>query len=159
MPEPEKLGSIIARGNVPGLKKKRQRLDLLKVNWEHVAGGRMSEHSAPTRLIRGTLTVAADGPAWAAELSMATEDLLRKIRNIMGDNGVKKIRVQSRGKSAPEGAGGRHGEPERGKGEDLEIEGEIGEQIGAVPDEEMRRALARLVRSTKSGKQSDHSEE
>jgi hypothetical protein len=152
LPEPESLGSIIARGKVPGPKKKKHRLDLLAVNWEHIVGERMAAHSAPTRLIRGTLTVAADSPAWAAELSMATQGLLVRIRAIMGDDIVKKVRVQSREKGEAAGAGA---EAPKGDGTTGEIGGRIGEDIGALEDEDMRVALERLVRASKSSKQSD----
>lgn len=156
MPEPESLGSIIARGKVPGPKKKKHRLDLLAVNWEHIVGERMAAHSAPTRLIRGTLTVAADSPAWAAELSMATQSLLVRIRAIMGDDIVKKVRVQSREKGSAAGDG--RVAPAMAEKE-AEIGGRIGDDIGALEDEDIRVALERLVRASKSSKQSDRDSE
>lgn len=155
MAEPESLGSIIARGKVPGPKKKRHRLEILAVNWTHIVGERMAEHSAPTRLARGALTVAADSPAWAAELSMSTETLLRRIREIMGDEAVRKVRVQSRDKGGPEAmlAPGA-GLPDDAGGL-LEIDGETAEEIAALDDREMGLALARLVRASKTSKQSE----
>jgi hypothetical protein len=153
--EPESLGSIIARGRVPGPKKKKQKLSLIASNWEHLAGTRLASHSRPTRLSRGTLIVAADSPAWAAELTMSTDRLLSAARNLTGDQAVKKIRIQSRqtvdraaeGVATP-GEGGDRAE----QGADLPM----GKDIQAVGDENVRNALARMVRASKAGKQSDH---
>jgi len=157
--DPESLGSIISRANVPGPKKKKQRLDLLAVNWEHIAGQRMAEHSIPTRLIRGTLTVAADSPSWAAELTMATENILTRIGAIMGDDGVRKVKVRSREKGAGIHVEARAEGEKRGGGDGGELTEEISRQIGEVSGEELARALARLVRASKSSKQYDQSGE
>jgi predicted nucleic acid-binding Zn ribbon protein len=106
--EPESLGSIISRGRVPGPTRKKQKLDLLAMNWGHIAGERMAAHSTPTRLIRGTLTVSADSPAWAAELSITTETLLRKIAGIMGEESVRRGGLRRWFRGGPRGpASGR----------------------------------------------------
>jgi hypothetical protein len=155
--EPESLGSIISRGRVPGPTRKKQKLDLLAMNWGHIAGERMAAHSTPTRLIRGTLTVSADSPAWAAELSITTETLLRKIAGIMGEESVRKVRIQSRGKvrgSDEEASGGGSGEGPGGQ----PVGGKLADDIEALEDEEMRKALGRLARASSSSKQSDHKE-
>ncbi|HEY5527081.1 MAG TPA: DUF721 domain-containing protein [Candidatus Anoxymicrobiaceae bacterium] len=159
MPEPESLGSIIARGKVPGPKKRKHRLELLAVNWEHIVGDRMAAHSAPTRLTRGTLTVAADSPAWAAELSMATQSLLVRIRAIMGDDIVKKVRVQSRAKGSAAEAAAARGEGTGRPEKNVEIGGRIGDDLGALEDEEVRAALERLVRASKSSRYGDRDSE
>ncbi|HEY5527008.1 MAG TPA: DUF721 domain-containing protein [Candidatus Anoxymicrobiaceae bacterium] len=157
MSNPEKIGSIISQGSVRGHKRGRHSLDLLVVNWTHLAGERLALHSKPTRLARGVLTVATDSPAWAAELSVESERLLRRIVAIVGQGTVKKVKVQSRGKRAagPEAAGARPGEREA---DEVQIEGKIGDDIMALKDSEMRLALAKLVRAIKlqdQGKQAD----
>jgi predicted nucleic acid-binding Zn ribbon protein len=151
--EPESLGSIISRGRVRGQKKGKQKLELLAANWEHITGERMARHSEPRRLARGLLSIAADSPAWAAELSMATDRILKRIVLIIGDDSVKKVKVQSRERRS--GAGGdsnkaRASKEDRGE---VELEGKLGEEIMALGDEEMRSALARLVRASKASEQ------
>lgn len=157
LPEPESLGSIISRGRVPGPKRKKQKLELLSVNWSHIAGDRMAEHSAPTRLIRGTLTVSADSPAWAAELSLASDKMMRKIAGIVADESIKKVRVQSRARAGDEAGEIAPKGPDKGN-EPEELRGKLGEDIGALDDEGMRKALERLVRASSTSKQSEQEE-
>lgn len=160
MPEPESLGSILSRERVPGPRKKKQRLDLLKVNWEHIAGKRLAEHSEPTRIARGTLTIAADGPAWAAEVSIATRQILARTREIAGDDVVGKLRVRSRGTEEPSRQERWARTADEGQSAELSpIEGRIGEEIASVEDEKTRNALARLVRASRPSKQTEQSEE
>jgi len=148
---PESVGSIISAGSVRGKKRGRHSLELLVANWSHLAGERLALHSKPTRLARGVLTVAADSPAWAAELSVESERLLRRIVAIVGQGTVKKVKVQSRGKRE-KGAGlEAPGAGERP--EEARIEGKIGEDIMALEDTEMRLALAKLARAIKPGNQ------
>lgn len=151
MSNPESVGSIISAGSVRGKKRGRHSLELLVANWSHLAGERLALHSKPTRLARGVLTVAADSPAWAAELSVESERLLRRIVAIVGQGTVKKVKVQSRGKRE-KGAGlEAPGAGERP--EEARIEGKIGEDIMALEDTEMRLALAKLARAIKPGNQ------
>ena len=151
MSNPESVGSIISAGSVRGKKRGRHSLELLVANWSHLAGERLALHSKPTRLARGVLTVAADSPAWAAELSVESERLLRRIVAIVGQGTVKKVKVQSRGKRE-KGAG--LGAPGAGEcPEEARIEGKIGEDIMALEDTEMRLALAKLARAIKPGNQ------
>jgi hypothetical protein len=149
---PETVGSIISAGSVRGKKRGRHSLDLLVVNWSHLAGERLALHSKPTRLARGVLTVAADSPAWAAELSVESERLLRRIVAIVGQGAVKKVKVQSRGKR-DRGAGLEAPGAGDSQEEEARIEGKIGEDIMALEDSEMRLALAKLARAIKPGNQ------
>lgn len=156
MAEPESIKSIMARGRIPGPKRKKQRLELLSANWEYIAGERVAAHSRPSRIARGTLTVSADSPAWAAEVAMVTETLRSRAAGIMGEDTVKRIRVQSRC-----GSGGGTGEEDTPREEDAgpdagEIEVKFAEKIGAFEDEGMRRALERLVRASKSSNRGDN---
>ena len=152
MSGPEAIGSIISSRKVHGQKRGRHTLDLLVVNWTHLAGERMALHSRPTRLARGVLTVATDSPAWAAELSVESERLLRRIIAVAGQGAVKKIKVQSRGRRSDtpveRGSSAAAADEEQGR-----IEGKIGDDIMALEDTEMRLALTKLVRALKPEKQ------
>lgn len=154
MSDTESIGSIISRGRLPGPRKGKQRLDLLSVNWEHIVGDRIGLHSRPTKLTRGTLTIAADGPAWAAEVSMSTDKVLKRAEAVLGPEMVKKIRVRS----SDEGSGERLTKAEKGPGKtggeaDLP-DGPLGEEIRALEDTEMSAALARMVRASRTFEQS-----
>ncbi len=156
MSEPESLGSIISKSRIKGRKKGKQRLDLLKANWAHIVGDRMAEHCEPRKLSRGELVVAADGGSWASELAMTTERMLARIEKIMCDRAVKKIKVQAR--DITMSAAGRAAEEKAERAADLdrELEGGLGEEIGAMADQEMKSALVRLMRASKACEQNDH---
>ena len=156
MTEPESLGEIMASRSVPSLKGKRQKLELLKINWRSIAGDREGEHSSPTRLARRTLTVTADGPSWAAELSIKTAALLKGIETVIGEGDVQKIKIQAKTKDPqPEVRGakssGAADDPSGGECVVLgaEVEGEL-ESIGQA---ETRNALERLLKASVAGKQ------
>ena len=152
MSEPEQLSEIIARKTFSRAAKKSQRLGLIRAGWESVAG-EMAAHTKPTRLARGTLTVRADGAAWAAEASMSSALMLSRLERMLGKGAVRKLKVQA-------GAGGEaEGGPLPGDAEEqqsVEIpQGELGEKLGKIGDDEVRSALAKLAAASKTSKQSE----
>lgn len=150
MSKPESIGEIISRRKIGDLRKKKLRLELIKMNWSYIAGETLAERSAPTRLSRGTLTVAADGASWANELSVATRDILRRTERILGEGALRKVKVQSRGGLSPQLK-----EKERTHEETVEWEVELGDEVDEgierLEDTEMREALTRLLKASKSG--------
>ena len=154
--EPERVGDIIARSAAVDPRKKRLRLELLRNNWPSIAGERMADHSRPTRLSRGTLTVAADGASWAEELSAVSFELLKNIEKVLGRGSVRKLRVQARaGRREPPPAGVA-GQKEA---EEVNVGGELGEALGNLDDAEVREALARMLRASITSKHNKHSED
>jgi hypothetical protein len=151
--ELERVGDIIARKAAVDPRKRRLRLELLRNSWPSLAGERLAEHSRPTRLSRGTLIVAADGASWAAEFSAMSGMILKGIEKVLGRGAVRKVRVSAR-------AGPERAEP--GAAEDVgwgevkgeHLEGEIGEALSTLEDEEVREALGRMVRASRSSKHS-----
>jgi hypothetical protein len=101
--------------------------------------------------------VSADSPAWAAELSLASDKMMRKIAGIVADESIKKVRVQSRARAGDEAGEIAPKGPDKGN-EPEELRGKLGEDIGALDDEEMRKALERLVRASSTSKQSEQEE-
>ena len=157
MSEPESLGEIIRRGRVITPKKKRHRLEMLCLNWKYIAGERTGRHSSPTRLSRGTLTVAAEGPAWAAELSVQTHELIRRAEQILGEDSVKKVRVQARAKASGGVLKGERGKASEPQGERPRLEQKVAEGLGDIEEEGARVALERMIRASiasEQGKQS-----
>jgi hypothetical protein len=147
--EPESLGAVIAQSGVGTPRRKKQKLDLLRSAWSAVVGERAAPHSEPARLARGTLFIAADGPAWAAELGMLTEQVKRAAASLLGEGAVRKVKVQARPREGTEEASAT---APRGGGEPTEgwrPEGPLGDSLEQVEDEEMRKALLRLARAGK----------
>lgn len=149
--EPESLGGIMAGrpGMSPSIKKLKK--ELISLHWAHIAGERLASHSTPTRITKGVLTVSAEGPAWAAELSAKTPELLAGVTRVLGDNGIKKMRVRAR---SPELA------PETGvavKPADHSREAPLGpqlqEKLNGIDEEETRTALERMLRASMERKQ------
>ncbi len=154
MSEPESLGNVMARGRRPPVRKKKQKLDMVALEWRHIAGERMAAHSAPTGLSRGTLSVAADGPSWASEISMQTAALLRKIDGLLGDGSIRKVRVRARFKEGESGEGPAPMEAE----EAAELTGGLGEDVArgleSIEGEDLRGALERMLRASRASEQS-----
>ena len=154
MSEPESLGNVIARGRRPSAKKKKQKLDMVALEWKHIAGVRLAAHSAPTGLSRGTLNVAADGPSWASEISIETAALLQKIAGVLGDGSIRKVRVRARFKEGESGEGAAPTEAE----EVAEQAGGLGEDVArgleSIEGEDVRGALEGMLRASVASKQS-----
>ncbi len=153
MSDIESLGSILSKGKLPDFKKKKQKLALLTANWKYLVGERNAAHSVPTKLARGTLTISADSPAWASELSMTTESLLRRISGSTSEGLVTKVKIRARGGAPVEGVAST----ERGAVKEVAVNRELDEKtrrdINAIEDEEMRQALTRLARASKADEQ------
>lgn len=159
MSSPESLGQIIARGGAPSPRKRKQRLELLRGNWRHIAGEMAWQHSHPTRLSRGILTVAADGASWASELSIQAGALLEKIEVVVGHGVVQKIRVQGRAggaEAAASGGGSKGPVPQARGGERTPRLGEkVESELETIEHEETRSALERLLKESIAGKQNE----
>lgn len=156
MTEPESLGDIMASRSVPSFRGKRRKLELLKINWRRIAGDREGEHSSPTRLARRTLTVSADGPSWAAELSIQTAVLLKGIEAVIGKGDVQKIRIQAKTEGARPGERGvklAGAEENPDGGECVVLGAEVKGELESIGQAETRNALERLLKASVASKQ------
>jgi hypothetical protein len=149
--EPEKVGDIIARSAAVDPRKRRLRLALLRNNWPSLAGERIAEHSRPSRLSRGTLTVAADGASWAEELSAVSFELLKNIEKVLGGGYVRKVRILAR---AGRWELASDGTASRGEKKEVNVEGELGEALEGLKDAEVREALGGMLRASMRSKHS-----
>jgi hypothetical protein len=66
----------------------------IRSNWSSIVGDIISTHSAPVRIVRETLIVAADHSVFAGELHMLSESLLKNIRERLGVDIVRNIKVE-----------------------------------------------------------------
>ena len=70
-----------------------QALVLAKVvaAWPSVVGPEIAAHAQPRALRRGTLVVAVDEPAWAAQLRFLAETVVAGLANALGDGVVQAL--------------------------------------------------------------------
>lgn len=119
----------------------------------------MSEHARPTRLYRGTLVIAADGDAWAAEVSVRSADIARKITAVLGEDAVRRIRVQARVPRGEKEEIVRDGTREPGDGDtEASTDEELPEGLGDLQNGDIRSALARLARASNTSKNGEKGE-
>jgi predicted nucleic acid-binding Zn ribbon protein len=57
-------------------------------DWAEIVGEAMATRSAPDRFDRGTVWVAVEGSAWAQELRMQKDQILRKLAERSGEPGL-----------------------------------------------------------------------
>jgi predicted nucleic acid-binding Zn ribbon protein len=130
----------------------RFREHLAVMAWPQVAGETVAAHSQAEAVRDGVLIVAADSPAWAHELQMRQQELLRLLAARVGEGVIREVHFRSglrrRGQkfSSPRGRAGRPAE--------LKLSGrqerQISEAAAKIEDEDLReraeRALASLAR-------------
>ena len=56
--------------------------------WSEVVGEALAEKSTPDRYETGTLWVVASGSAWAQEIRLRKEDIVRRLNEIAGEPGL-----------------------------------------------------------------------
>jgi hypothetical protein len=52
--------------------------------WEEIVGGTLARHVQPVTLSGDTLTVAVDQPAWATQVRVLAETILRRVAEVTG---------------------------------------------------------------------------
>ena len=70
-------------------------VDLIR-RWPEVVGSALAAHSKPLSLRAGVLAVAADEPAWGAQLRWLEADLLRRLDQACGEGVVTRVVVRVR---------------------------------------------------------------
>ena len=151
MREPQSLGEVLARSGLGKPGGQKLKLGLIQAGWNRLVGDRLADHSAPTKLSRGVLSVAADGPAWASELSVITGDLMSSLELMLGKGAVRKIRIRSSTFSSRRDTG-IEGEENIYSSPAKNAENIPG--LESIRDVEMREAVARALRASRARKQS-----
>jgi predicted nucleic acid-binding Zn ribbon protein len=67
--------------------------------WPQVVGPQLAEHCRPESFDDGVLVVRADSTAWATQVRLLAQTVLRRLAEELGDGVVEQLRVQ--GPSAP----------------------------------------------------------
>lgn len=73
----------------------------LREHWEEVVGQPAALHTRPVRLDNAVLSIAADHPAWAREMSLLTGDVLKAVQRVVGP-AVEALSLQVGRSSEPE---------------------------------------------------------
>ncbi|MDQ4134404.1 MAG: DUF721 domain-containing protein [Actinomycetota bacterium] len=62
--------------------------------WDDVVGSEVAAHAEPLSLLRGTLVVGVDAPAWASHLRFQEADLLGRLEGALGPGHVVRVEVR-----------------------------------------------------------------
>jgi hypothetical protein len=68
----------------------RIKLDNIRRNWHDIFSGPLAEHTSPSDLKDGLLSIAVDSPAWLQHLKFLKKEILTKLKS----HGVKDIRFK-----------------------------------------------------------------
>ncbi|MBN2169370.1 MAG: DUF721 domain-containing protein [Actinobacteria bacterium] len=146
MGEPEKVGLVINKFETFGKTRKGREIQKIRKKWSEIAGKDASMNSKPTKVSRGTLFIVARDAPWSTETSMYSGELLRRIRDITGIEGIKKVRIRTDKKSF---LTGNIKKEELREQEVTAAENEKGNHIkdNITTDDEIGIALNRYIRS------------
>lgn len=92
----ESLDSTARRLGSPGV----GALGAIFARWEELVGPEVANHARPYRLRAGVLVIEVDQPAWATQLRYLSGDLLGKVGEVAGPEGVRQIQIRVSGDSA-----------------------------------------------------------
>ena len=76
--------------------------------WAQIVGPDLAAHTRPDSLADRELTVTADSTAWATQVRLLADQLVRRLNAELGDGSVQRVKV--RGPAAAAGPGRRPGE-------------------------------------------------
>ena len=63
-------------------------------HWEEIVGKEINRQTRPQKLFKGILYISVSGPGWANELSMMSEQLIKKINSYAGEEIVNQLRFK-----------------------------------------------------------------
>lgn len=69
-------------------------LTLLEAGWEQIVGSKVAEHSRPTRIAEGMLTITTRSSAWSNQLSLLAEHVLSAVAARLPGAGIRGIRFR-----------------------------------------------------------------
>lgn len=94
MGEIENIGSIIE--DVIKKMDIRRKMNISNIfnRWEEIVGAEICKKAKPERITRGILYISVTTSTWANELSLMSEQLIKKINSFIGEEVVKNIRFK-----------------------------------------------------------------
>ncbi|MBF0459863.1 MAG: DUF721 domain-containing protein [Magnetococcales bacterium] len=113
--------------------------------WSQSAGEQVAQHSEPTRLTNGVLTVRVDSPVWNSQLHHLKAELLAKMQSHLPPGSLREIRFrQGSLRSLPAWLLPKPSPPPL-PAPCAEDEQEAAHRVAQVSDPELREVLRRLV--------------
>jgi len=70
-------------------------LAALQLAWEEAVGERIAAVARPVSERSGTVTIACADPVWASELELMQEQLLEQLRERLGDDAPRTLRIRA----------------------------------------------------------------
>ena len=142
----DKLGAILGQTTAIQPPENVPQAPVTPLDWEAAVGSRIAKKAQPHRLERGVLTVRVTSAAWANELSLLADDILRQLQ----ERGlpVEQLRFQV-GKVRPHGPRRLH-EKKVAPPPNAPLPDALKGLVESVQDEDLRRALVDAARKTLS---------
>lgn len=110
--DPHDLGSVVdALTSKLGWNSPLARSELLS-SWQEIVGRETAEHSSPSGIENGVLTVICDSTAWATQLRLMRVQITTQIAGRFPDAGIEAVRFE--GPNAPSWKRGPRSIPGRG---------------------------------------------
>ncbi len=140
----DKLGAILGHTKAIQPPKNVPQAPVTPIDWEAAVGSRIATKAQPHRLERGVLTVRVTSAAWANELSLLADDILRQLR----ERGlpVEQLRFKV-GKVRPHGPRRLH-EQKVAPPPNAPLPEALRGSVESVEDDDLRRALVDAARKT-----------
>jgi len=94
MPTADKLSDIIE--NYIKEKKLKSKLNSSKIfnYWEEIVGKEIAKNSKPEKLKNKILYISTSNPIWATELSLLSQELIKKINEFLKEEAVTSLKVK-----------------------------------------------------------------
>lgn len=73
----------------------RTRLARIQGVWEQVAGTAVAQAARPTAEREGVVTVTCEAAVWAQELELMGGELVRRLNEALGEEGVRELRCRT----------------------------------------------------------------
>jgi predicted nucleic acid-binding Zn ribbon protein len=82
-------------------------LGAIFARWEELVGPEVAAHTRPRSLRAGVLVIEVDQPAWATQLRYLSGDVLRRVEDAAGPEGVRELQIRVAGDASAAGRRGR----------------------------------------------------
>jgi hypothetical protein len=140
---PRGLGALVAKIARPAFRAMGPGTGQVMADWDAIVGPKLAAVSLPRRLAAGTLTIACTGPV-AMELQHYATELISRINTHMGATTVRSLRFVQTMSTAPAVTPPAPPVPPW-------VAAAADTAVAALPDGELRTALAALGRAVLAG--------
>jgi hypothetical protein len=111
--------------------------------WRDAVGGRIADRARPIELVRGTLWIRVATSVWASELSLLSDQLVKRLR----ERGVQVYHLRFRVGPVEQYGGPADPRRTRTVRPAVPLPSELQEAIAVIDDGELRESIARAARA------------